>query len=211
MFLDCGIPPSNTIRDSGILSIVGGSEVTPYSLPWQVGIAYPGSKRPYCGGTLIGPRHVLTAAHCVDAFLYFEVIVGEHEVVYDSTDGTAHTVCGMTSHPLYDDRNVVYDFAIIRLQEPVETGPRAVPACLATSAMGGDALVGETVTVSGWGDLEEDGYSPNELHSVDLQVIANSDCYPGYDWSITDVELCAGNLTHGGIDSCQGDSGGIYI
>merc|ERR1712038_1143565 len=53
---ECGINPG---------AIVGGSEVTPYSLPWQVGLVSPGSKRTWCGGTLIGPQHVLTAAHCM--------------------------------------------------------------------------------------------------------------------------------------------------
>ena len=47
--------------------IIGGSEVVPNSLPWQVGIAVKGSRNPQCGGTLISIRHVLTSVICVTA------------------------------------------------------------------------------------------------------------------------------------------------
>ena len=56
MISACGIKPAH---------IVGGSEVTPYSLPWQVGLVEKNQDAPYCGGTLISDRHILTAAHCI--------------------------------------------------------------------------------------------------------------------------------------------------
>merc|ERR1712001_703977 len=115
--IECGIAAG---------AIVGGSEVTPYSLPWQVGLVSPGSERTWCGGTLIGPRHVLTAAHCMGG--NFEVVVGEHEITSDE-DGTRHEVCKVLSHPRYETDDH-YDYAVVVLKEPVQLGPRAVPACL---------------------------------------------------------------------------------
>ena len=57
--------------------IVGGDEVTPFSLPWQVALVGPsGGNSQFCGGTLIGPKHVLSAAHCMDVYSSFEIIVG---------------------------------------------------------------------------------------------------------------------------------------
>ena len=53
IFVECGYE---------VGSIVGGSVATPYSLPWQVGLVDPGKNRTWCGGTLIGPNHVLTAS-----------------------------------------------------------------------------------------------------------------------------------------------------
>ena len=53
--------------------IVGGSEAGPYSLPWQVALVRKNSQRPFCGGTLISNRHILTAAHCTRAISRFEL------------------------------------------------------------------------------------------------------------------------------------------
>ena len=195
-FPACGIKPSG---------IVGGSEVTPYSLPWQVALVRPGSSSPFCGGTLISDRHVLTAAHCIGSNI--DVIVGEHTTT-SSSDGTRHTTCRSVGHPSYSSSTLSNDFAILHLNSPVQIGPRAVPACLPTSALGGNFLVGKTMTVSGWGTLSSGGSQPTVLHSVDVPGISNADCNQAYSGDITTNMLCAGDVANGGIDSCQGDSGG---
>ena len=199
-FSECGINPG---------AIVGGSEVTPYSLPWQVGLVSPGSARTWCGGTLIGPQHVLTAAHCMGG--NFEVVVGEHSIT-DSSDGTRHTVCSTTSHPQYNTgTSTNYDYAIVRLSQPVELGPRAVPACLPGSDLGGSYLDDKTMTVSGWGTTASGGSQAQVLMSVDVPGVTNAKCQQAYgESSITDAMLCAGR-DEGGVDSCQGDSGGKPI
>ena len=87
---ECGVPVASNSR------IVGGKEVSPHSIPWQVGFVMFGNPRPLCGGTLISSKHVLSAAHCFDASLDvyihdFEVIVGEHRVrSRNDGDGTRH-------------------------------------------------------------------------------------------------------------------------
>ena len=194
---ECGISPG---------AIVGGSEVTPYSLPWQVGLVSPGRDRTWCGGTLVGPRHVLTAAHCMGND--FEVIVGEHEIRSDE-DGTRHEVCGVTSHPRYATHGDS-DYAIVRLKEPVQLGTRAVPACLPdVSTFGGSFLDDKTMTVSGWGTTSSGGSQAEVLMSVDVPGMSNTECKTKYsESSIHDSMMCAGRDA-GGIDSCQGDSGGM--
>merc|ERR1711997_1217087 len=180
----------------------------PYSLPWQVALVRSGSSRPFCGGTLISPIHVLTAAHCTGSS-NFDIIVGEHDVS-SSSDGTRHEVCRVVRHPSYNSPSQLNnDFSIVVLRTPVTLGARAVPACLPDSSHAGDTLAGQSLTVSGWGTLSSGGSQPNVLHKVSVPAITNAACSQAYaQYTITNAMLCAGDTQNGGIDSCQGDSGG---
>ena len=65
------------------------------------------------------------------------------------------------------------------------------------------------MTVSGWGRLSSGGSLPTVLHKVVVPGITNAACKARYgDSRITTEMLCAGDVANGGIDSCQGDSGG---
>ena len=186
--------------------------MTPYSLPWQVGLVRSGSNTPFCGGTIIDARHILTASHCINSnptYNTFNVIVGEHDI-FSSVDGTRHEICRAVQHPSYNSPTQLNnDFAIVHLTKPIDLGTRAHPACLPTSALGGNFLAGKTMTVSGWGTLSSGGSQPTVLHSVNVPGITNDLCKTRYGSSrITNQMLCAGDVANGGIDSCQGDSGG---
>jgi len=200
---ECGKPISNRI--------VGGTEATPFSIPWQVALVPTFSMRPFCGGTLISPRHVMTAAHCTEGndVGSFRVVVGEHNTA-TSSDGVAHTIACKKEHPQY--RFPRFDFAILTLDKPVDitsADSKARVACLPsdTNRLYGN---GESLTVSGWGTQREGASSlPSVLHHVQVPGVTNQVCQQDYAQvtTITSAMMCAG-LDEGGIDSCQGDSGG---
>ena len=163
---------------------------------------------------MISPRHVLTAAHCTDFNSgNWDVIVGEHSIT-SSSDGTRHTKCRVVDHPQFDQRTLNNDYAIIHLNQPVQLGTRAMPACLPTSSLGGDFLAGKTLTVSGWGRLSSSQGGPTVLHKVDIPGVTNAAC--NRDWfngDITSKMLCAGSDGNSGgiaIGACFGDSGGKH-
>ena len=198
----CGIKPTGRI--------VGGGEASPYSLPWQVGLVVPGSDIPFCGGTLLSPRHILTAAHCTSwNGGRWDVVVGEHRPS-NSSDGTRHTKCRHVDHPGYSSNSHNHDVAIVHLNQPVQIGTRAAPACLPDSTLAGSFLDDKTMSVSGWGRICSGCTLAPALKVVDVPGVSNAVCRQRYG-HITDQMLCAGELENGGIDSCQGDSGGKLL
>ena len=137
------------------------------------------------------------------------MIVGEHRPS-DTSDGTRHTKCRHLNHPDYNSPvSLNNDFAIIHLNTPVQIGTRAAPACLPDSTLAGSFLDDKTMTVSGWGALCSGCSSPSALNVVNVPGVSNAVCNEKYgSGRITDQMVCAGNTVNGGIDSCQGDSGG---
>ena len=215
MYCNFWVFPDEPQTFCGVISdamrwIINGSEVTPYSLPWQVALVTSGSNKPFCGGTLISARHVLTAAHCTDGLSRSpDVMVGEHRIT-STADGTRHGTCRFVDHPRYVKlfNSIINDYSILHLRIPVHIGPRAVPACLPPSTYDDAFLGGKTFIVSGWGVLSEGGVSASVLHSIRVPGMTNSQCLNYYPGLIDGSMLCAG-FTTGGIDACQGDSGGM--
>ena len=67
------------------------------------------------------------------------------------------------------------------------------------------------MTVSGWGTLKSRGVAAEILQKVNVPGITNAQCNNLYNNGITGTMLCAGNVADGGVDACQGDSGGNFI
>jgi len=185
--------------------IVGGSEVDPHSIPWQVALTDVNSRRPFCGGTILSATKILTAAHCYKSPSRVQVVVGEHKLL-SMTDGVRHSVASFKKHPGYNSRTVDNDYAIITLEKPIELGDKAKAACLPKSEDDPKLREGQKLTVSGWGRLSEDSGPPTVLHGAKVPFVPNATCKRAYR-SITSNMMCAG-YANGQIDSCSGDSGG---
>ena len=189
--------------------IEGGSEVVPHSIPWQVALVPIGGRKSFCGGTLIGSWHVLSAAHCTVNETSFQVVVGEHDLENDIY-GTVIDVEGTYEHPGYDYLDTHnYDFSIIRLKEKVDLGFKAIHACLPNKNMTDDYFEGKKFTVSGWGNLKYNTQETSILQSVELPFVNSKVCQDKWNQTVITAEmLCAGNVKDGGVGACNGDSGG---
>jgi len=198
----CGLPNRS-------MRIVGGQETEVNEYPWQVGLVSAGGRQPWCGGTLISDRHVLTAAHCTAAMgsdpSRIAVIVGEHRI--DDNQFTRIGVSAILDDPLYNTQNMRYDFSILTLSQPVVLSASVSPACLPSDLA--QSWAGQLATVSGWGTLSSGGNQPSTLQEVDVTVQTNAQCAQVYGSSyIGDMNICAAD---DGKDSCQGDSGGPLV
>lgn len=184
--------------------IVGGEKTSTAEHPWVVALTTQSGESAYCGGALVAPDRVVTAAHCISgrAAGSVRVLVGRTDLRSD--EGEERWVARYWVHPGYQSPTEGDDVAVLRLDRPVSY--RTVP--LETNK--GAYRAGVTATVYGWGYTSEAGPSSPMLRSAQVPLIADSDCAATYREFNPDEMVCAGEPS-GGVDACYGDSGGPLI
>nr|XP_026693724.1 SCO-spondin isoform X1 [Ciona intestinalis] len=194
--------------------IVGGEDAKIGRWPWMARLLI--GSRNLCGGTLIHQRWILTAAHC---FLKHDI--SRHGLVIVTLGMLRQHATFERSRQYRIDKRIVihpefvfphYDVALIEVDRAFDvTGVFVRPVCLPS---GEYPETGKRCYTTGFGTLEYKGDVSPSLQQVDLPIIPHSTCsqlYRKVGWNLRDYQLCAGNLTHGGVDSCQGDSGGPLV
>ncbi|NOX29844.1 MAG: trypsin-like serine protease [Actinobacteria bacterium] len=178
-------------------AIVKGNPTTNQSHPWQVALVDGNGQ--FCGGTIISPTVVVTAAHCLEETgpADFTVKAG---VTNLSDAGQERAVASVTVNPSYASTEVG-DVAVITLATPLNLGNGAASIALATDA---DVAQATTGIVTGWGSTSEsDEAGSNQLLEATVPLVSDAACaFLGIDAA---TEACAGGT---GTDSCYGDSGG---
>ncbi len=190
--------------DPSQLRIVGGRDVPHGKQPWQV--SFQDGREHFCGGSLIAPQWVLTAAHCLDNYTQETLRDIELWVNPVKLSGGGKPLRAVEAY-FHDDTSA--DIALIKLGRPILNIPYLALADDAT--MEESALPGMLATVSGWGTTREGDYHmPETLKTIEVPLVPQAYCRLSYDNDIADYEFCAGYVD-GGRDACQGDSGGALV
>ncbi|XP_028810817.1 prostasin-like isoform X2 [Denticeps clupeoides] len=193
-------PSSQDMEDR----ILGGREAWPHSWPWQVSLQFGTMQA--CGGAVLSPLWVVTAAHCFkkyNAASLWTVMAGKHDL--DNPHETfqqAVKVERIIPHQNYSSQTKENDLALVKLGVALIMNECVRPIQI----LGSPVTPLMTCTVTGWGSTRENGPQASRLQEVNVTVLQPETCSMLYRGMRQNM-LCAGRLL-GGVDACQGDSGG---
>lgn len=208
--------------------IVGGHPIPITQAPWQAALTfnpaiYQGDGRDlqFCGASLVAPRLLLSAAHCLYPNGFdappppasdLAAITGRTRLSSDEGEwipvSATFQFTDAQGNPLFKRQSSAWDISLIELAQP-SSSPTIKIAGPDERELWAN---GRRTEVTGWGAIEFGGPASDQLLSAELGVQPNRNCERSADGAGFDptTSLCAG-VYIGARDSCQGDSGGPLV
>lgn len=183
--------------------VVGGKPADITRSPWVTQLTGQHGEQ-LCGGTLVRPDKVVTAAHCMQDQSTKDMRAVTGRLRTTDHDGTEAGVSAIWTDPAYRDPFHGHDVAVLTLDRQMPETPLAL-------AEEGDAALyrpGAQATVYGWGSTTEGGPASTVLREATVPLRHDQDCSHDYGNQFASGAMVCAGRPQGGVDSCQGDSGG---
>ncbi|MFJ4815612.1 trypsin-like serine protease [Streptomyces sp. NPDC088801] len=209
--------------------VIGGNETTISTAPWMAQLHYYDDRGTsgtsddigfFCGGAVVAPTKILTAAHCVKGYNWNAngaVVTGTSQLPSaDGTDLHGGTVTGIHrqwNHPSYNATTIDNDIAVLTLPVPV----KATPIRMTTSGDTTSYKAGTSAKVYGWGRTSSTSDDISEtLKTATLPMQSDTTCSGAYGADFVKGHMvCAGKPATGSdtgtVSACNGDSGGPLV
>jgi secreted trypsin-like serine protease len=200
-----------------ITRIVGGDNADTTRYPYYTYLVMTTDNGPYrCGGTLIHPDIVMSAAHCYVELVHNGIQIQSITASVNRTSITGirtgyeydRNVVELLVHPEFNDVTNANDVALFKLHEEVSGVPMPRLA-----QPGRTPRVGTRVKAIGQGLLSESGMYASRLQIVEVNVVSYGDCNDGdsYNGAVEPAAMICAGTNQGGKDACSGDSGGPLL
>ncbi|XP_065222885.1 chymotrypsin-like elastase family member 2A [Planococcus citri] len=208
--------PINSTKYNQVPRLINGKETQPGAWPWQVSLQllHPkfGLIKHWCGGVLILPSWILTAAHCIHNDLFslqlaalWTAVLGEWDRDLDENTEIRIPIENIFVHEHFN--NFQHDIALLKLSRATGRYDKGIgTVCLPS---GGELSAPSICIATGWGKTSPKGQLSSTLRQIRVPLHNNTVCKAKYGSTIPiqSSHLCGGKLD-GKFGACIGDSGG---
>ncbi|XP_054152606.1 transmembrane protease serine 9-like [Oppia nitens] len=189
--------------------VVGGTPASATQSPFQASLnaqSLFGSSH-ICGGSLVGQRSVITAAHCCDGYTADKLTIK-----YDGLDRTklkvTNKVTKVAQHDQYNGNTIDYDYCVLTLENPIVQSTTVSTIELVSTP----PQHGSPAHLTGWGKISGSTSSlPVQLQYTPMAIVSREECNKIWEpagQTVTARMICASNRAASG---CNGDSGGPLV
>ncbi|XP_025894546.1 granzyme M-like [Nothoprocta perdicaria] len=188
-------------------SVIGGEEAEPHSRPYLVSVQHRGTHA--CGGALLHPRWVLTAAHCLPTgtAALWKVVVGLHSLAKGQPPAQTFGIRMVCPHPGYRCDTMENDLLLLQLEQKVPLSRTQRLVGLRQQ----EPAAGASCSVAGWGVSRAGRPSPR-LQQLQVVVMDARMCNNSRFWDggIASTMICFQGCRRGSAPT-KGDSGGPLV